>query len=594
MDVYDAIPTIVTTFVAIISKISVFIFLLELVYHTNSYLSEFSWTYALLISSLLSLIIGTVVGLTQFRIKRLLAYSTISHVGFILLALSASSIESTQAFIFYLIQYSISNLNIFIIIITIGFSLYGYITNNKEHKDLLDKNNSPAEGSGKPHIWDTRPNSRDLLKLPVPSRGWKANGGWTNHSCKVISRPDQSRSVLVFWLWKIIERAMEYRGSKSIVFQVRSTIVKEQRVDGRGCVKLLQLQVYTHLRYALMGFERNYQIRIPSNQLISLRRSYTSLATKLHLKLNSLNPWFITGFSDGESNFTVRIIKNSSGKGWTIQPVFQISLHKKDLDLLKKIQASLGVGAIYTKEKSYNYMVQSLKDINVIVNHFEKYPLLTKKREDFLLFAQIVSIINKKEHLTLSGLHKVISFRASMNLGLSEFLRTAFPDVTPAIRPKRTDEELLNSNINPHWMIGFTAAEGCFSIRITKSSTTKIGYQVQLRYQVTQHSIDKVFMNSLVNFWGCGKVFLRYRENKVDFQILKFKDILEKVVPLFISMPGEKSKDFYDFYKAVEILKVKGHLTEEGLNQIRILKAPARATRAGLLRWGMNRGRDTQ
>lgn len=145
MDVYDAIPTIVTTFVAIIAKISIFIFLLELVYHTNSYISEFSWTYALLISSLLSLIIGTVVGLTQFRIKRLLAYSTISHVGFILLALSVSSIESTQAFIFYLIQYTISNLNAFFIIITIGFSLYGYITNNKEYKSLLDKNNSPIQ-----------------------------------------------------------------------------------------------------------------------------------------------------------------------------------------------------------------------------------------------------------------------------------------------------------------------------------------------------------------------------------------------------------------------------------------------------------------
>lgn len=83
--------------------------------------------------------------MTQFRIKRLLAYSTISHVGFILLALSVSSIESTQAFIFYLIQYSISNLNAFVIIITIGFSLYGYITNNKEYKLLLDKNNSPIQ-----------------------------------------------------------------------------------------------------------------------------------------------------------------------------------------------------------------------------------------------------------------------------------------------------------------------------------------------------------------------------------------------------------------------------------------------------------------
>jgi NADH-ubiquinone oxidoreductase chain 2 len=96
-------------------------------------------------SSLFSLIIGTVVGLTQFRIKRLFAYSTISHVGFILLALSISTIESIQSFIFYLIQYSISNLNAFIILVTIGFSLYNYISYNKEHKELLDKNNSPIQ-----------------------------------------------------------------------------------------------------------------------------------------------------------------------------------------------------------------------------------------------------------------------------------------------------------------------------------------------------------------------------------------------------------------------------------------------------------------
>jgi len=94
---------------------------------------------------LLSLIIGTIVGLTQFRIKRLFAYSTISHVGFILLALSISSIESTQAFIFYLTQYSISNLNVFIILIAIGFSFYNFISKNKEHEELLDKNNSPVQ-----------------------------------------------------------------------------------------------------------------------------------------------------------------------------------------------------------------------------------------------------------------------------------------------------------------------------------------------------------------------------------------------------------------------------------------------------------------
>ena len=96
-------------------------------------------------SSLFSLIVGTVVGLTQFRIKRLLAYSTISHVGFMLLALGISSVESTQAFLFYLTQYTISNLNAFIILIAIGFSLYCYTSNNKEYEELMDKNNSPVQ-----------------------------------------------------------------------------------------------------------------------------------------------------------------------------------------------------------------------------------------------------------------------------------------------------------------------------------------------------------------------------------------------------------------------------------------------------------------
>ncbi len=149
-DVYDAIPTIVTTFVAIIAKISILIFLLELVHYTSNFYFafNFSWTSGLLFSSFLSLIIGTVLGLTQFRIKRLFAYSTISHLGFMLLALSINSLESIQAFIFYLMQYSISNLNAFMLLITIGFSLYPFVNKGPlkdQYKNLLDKNNSPVQ-----------------------------------------------------------------------------------------------------------------------------------------------------------------------------------------------------------------------------------------------------------------------------------------------------------------------------------------------------------------------------------------------------------------------------------------------------------------
>jgi NADH-ubiquinone oxidoreductase chain 2 len=145
-DVYDGIPTIVTTFVAIVAKISIFAFFLELVYYTEYHFFDFSWKNVLLLSSLFSLIIGSVLGLTQFRIKRLLAYSTISHIGFILLALSINSPESIQSYIFYILQYSLSNLNAFIILVTIGYTFYLYVYKNKEsQKELIDQNNSPVQ-----------------------------------------------------------------------------------------------------------------------------------------------------------------------------------------------------------------------------------------------------------------------------------------------------------------------------------------------------------------------------------------------------------------------------------------------------------------
>lgn len=106
---------------------------------------------------------GSILGLTQFRIKRMFAYSTISHVGFILLALTINSIESIQSFIFYLMQYSISNLNAFMLLVTIGYSLYFYVEKTPQKEtgqvqtsarhsmqsalsgEISDKDNSPIQ-----------------------------------------------------------------------------------------------------------------------------------------------------------------------------------------------------------------------------------------------------------------------------------------------------------------------------------------------------------------------------------------------------------------------------------------------------------------
>ena len=133
-DVYDGVPTIVTSWLTTMPKISIFVFLLELQSGLEGSFESLSlllndgaspainiWKNLLLIASVLSLIIGTVVGLSQYRIKRLLAYSTISHVGFLLLALAINTEESIESFLFYLVQYSLTNVNTFLILLAFGY-----------------------------------------------------------------------------------------------------------------------------------------------------------------------------------------------------------------------------------------------------------------------------------------------------------------------------------------------------------------------------------------------------------------------------------------------------------------------------------------
>ena len=161
-DVYDETPTIVTIWLTIMPKISILILLLEIytlvtiallqpsdLWSGQEYIYLDILNYSanllsinivkniLLISSIFSLIIGTVVGLAQIKIKRLLAYSTISHIGFMLLAIAINTEQSIDSFLFYLIQYIITNLNIFFILLAISYIKYNDKINLK-NLEIID------------------------------------------------------------------------------------------------------------------------------------------------------------------------------------------------------------------------------------------------------------------------------------------------------------------------------------------------------------------------------------------------------------------------------------------------------------------------
>jgi len=140
LDVYEGAPIIITAFFNIVSKIAILIIFIRFFFNLFFYYFNY-WHLILIYCAIFSLIIGTFGGLYQLKIKRLLAYSSISHMGYMSLALAIGTIESIQALFIYLIIYIILNINIFSLFI--GIRKYN-LTRVKSILDLfsLSKNNN--------------------------------------------------------------------------------------------------------------------------------------------------------------------------------------------------------------------------------------------------------------------------------------------------------------------------------------------------------------------------------------------------------------------------------------------------------------------
>lgn len=153
---------------------------------------------------------------------------------------------------------------------------------------------------------------------------------------------------------------------------------------------------------------------------------------------SKLDPWFVTGFSDAEGSFGLYIYKNSDFKtGWRAYLIYSISLHEKDKDLLNQIQNFFGFGGIHKHGKeSLKYRVNSLNDLQIVIDHFDKYPLQTKKLNDYKLFKLAFSLFKNKENLSIDGIEKLIAIKSSMNKGLNPQLNLAFP---PLIRQEHKE-----------------------------------------------------------------------------------------------------------------------------------------------------------
>jgi len=316
-------------------------------------------------------------------------------------------------------------------------------------------------------------------------------------------------------------------------------------------------------------FTPNIKRRIPTSLKLDQRRCYS---TKLLPDVKILHPWWITGYTDGEGSFMINISKSpTTASGYTLMPVYQITVHYSDEALLHAIKVFFkGVGNIeYTADKrNVSYRVKKLSDIiKVIIPHFDKYPLQSTKFIPFYLFKAVVNLMDKKTHLTPQGFREVLTYKAALKKGLAAkiFQLELFSD----IKPFNTEGIFVKkeSVLEPEYISGFVAADGSFFISKPSDKTKWPNYDAT--FSVAQDKRDVDLLSRIILTLDCGNIktdssgmqYLSVR-NKEDLQL--------KIIPFFTkySINSEKHSDFIHFSSAVSILyenKGKGlkNLTQE-------------------------------
>ena len=306
------------------------------------------------------------------------------------------------------------------------------------------------------------------------------------------------------------------------------------------------------------------------NPVNSIPLGIRNYSTNTNAKNLSVDPWFITGIFDAESSFVVTILKNPRYKtGWNIQARTQIKMHERDRDLILKIQEYFGgIGYVSNpnKNSTVEFRVSTMKDItNVIIPHFTNHPLLTKKYFDYMFFTEIVRLMSEKEHSTLQGIQKIVNNKASMNWGLSNELKEAFPD-TIAVKKEQIVNNYNTLVSAKEWMAGFSTGESNFFITVQKSKT-KSGIATSLRFSIAQDLRDVSLLESFVDFFGCGYV-AKYKNRLVcEYIVTKIDDIVNHIIPFFdnYKIRGSKHSNFLDFKSAALIIKNKEHLKQDGI-----------------------------
>ena len=131
-----------------------------------------------------------------------------------------------------------------------------------------------------------------------------------------------------------------------------------------------------------------------------------------------LDAQWIVGFVDGEGCFHVSINPHPEmSAGFQVLPEFTVVQHERDVQVLHALKAYFGCGVVRKNNGDrMGYRVRGHEHLSKnIVPFFEKHPLKSRKRVDFIKFREIVSLMSQGEHLRRDGVERIRKITDAMN-----------------------------------------------------------------------------------------------------------------------------------------------------------------------------------
>ena len=268
--------------------------------------------------------------------------------------------------------------------------------------------------------------------------------------------------------------------------------------------------------------------------------------------------------------------------GWTIEPCFIITLHKKDIELLNKIQSFFEVGTVSTAgDKFALYRVRSRNSLLVIISHFNKYPLQTTKVNNFIIFCNILNLMGKKYHVDIEGFLNIASLINKLNNPLSPSLLDKLsllgelPNTEAQVLELASKNYLLSENLDPWWISGFTTGEGSFTYftRNRKKANGEIVKDYTLAYEVSQRSDSLHVLNLIAKYFEYGKVYSETR-GVSKYRLVTRDQILNTLVPFFEKYPleGNKNMQYELWIQIVKILQTTGRSVQREISVEGLIK----------------------